>query len=41
MAIDRLLLKCSLKEVTLPRQGHVVDPDVMTPVLEHFFNADD
>lgn len=25
--------------ITLPGQGHVVDPDVMAPVLDRFFNA--
>jgi pimeloyl-ACP methyl ester carboxylesterase len=27
--------------VTLPGQGHVVDPDVMAPVLSRFFSVDD
>jgi pimeloyl-ACP methyl ester carboxylesterase len=28
-------------QVTLPGQGHVIDQDVMAPVLGRFFNADD
>jgi pimeloyl-ACP methyl ester carboxylesterase len=27
--------------VTLPGQGHVVDPDVMAPALDRFFSDDD
>lgn len=28
-------------QLTLPGQGHVVDPDVMAAVLRRFFNAGD